>query len=71
MASCSTLRHNGGGFLGEAIELAGLFIPKAQWSRVKSFSGEMQVDRDTTRRSLTTAHSRCSSIASARRPRKL
>ena len=27
------LRHNGGGFLGEAINLAGLFIPPGRWSR--------------------------------------
>ena len=42
------LRHNGGGFLGEAIELTGLFIPQGPVVQVKSFTGEIQVDRDTS-----------------------
>ncbi len=40
------LRHNGGGFLSEAIELAGLFIHKGPVVQVKDFSGEIQVDTD-------------------------
>lgn len=42
------LRHNGGGFLGEAIELTGLFIPQGPVVQVKNFTGEIQVDRDTS-----------------------
>ncbi len=40
------LRRNGGGFLAEAIELAGLFIQKGPVVQVKNFNGEIQVDRD-------------------------
>jgi carboxyl-terminal processing protease len=40
------LRHNGGGFLGEAIELAGLFIHKGPVVQVKNYEGEIQVDSD-------------------------
>lgn len=41
------LRHNGGGFLSEAIDLTGLFVPKGPVVQVKDSSGEIQVDRDT------------------------
>ena len=40
------LRRNGGGFLAEAIELAGLFIQKGPVVQVKNFTGEIHVDRD-------------------------
>jgi carboxyl-terminal processing protease len=40
------LRRNGGGFLAEAIELAGLFIQKGPIVQVKNFNGEIHVDRD-------------------------
>jgi carboxyl-terminal processing protease len=38
------LRHNGGGFLAEAINLAGLFIPSGPIVQVVDSSGEKQVD---------------------------
>ena len=41
------LRKNGGGYLTEAIELAGLFIQRGPVVQVRSFSGEIQVDEDT------------------------
>ena len=41
------LRHNGGGYLTEAIELAGLFIRKGPIVQVKNYNGEIQVDSDT------------------------
>lgn len=40
------LRMNGGGLLGEAINLTGLFINKGPVVQVKSVDGEIQVDRD-------------------------
>jgi len=40
------LRHNGGGFLSEAIELAGLFIHKGPVVQVKDYEGEILVDSD-------------------------
>jgi len=40
------LRRNGGGFLGEAISLAGLFIESGPVVQVKNFNGEIQVDSD-------------------------
>ena len=40
------LRRNGGGFLAEAIELAGLFISKGPVVQVKNFSGDINVDGD-------------------------
>jgi carboxyl-terminal processing protease len=40
------LRHNGGGYLSEAIELAGLFIHKGPVVQVKGYDGEVQVDTD-------------------------
>jgi carboxyl-terminal processing protease len=40
------LRHNGGGYLTEAIELAGLFIHKGPMVQVKGYDGEIQVDAD-------------------------
>ncbi len=40
------LRHNGGGYLSEAIELAGLFIHKGPVVQVKGYDGEIQVDSD-------------------------
>lgn len=41
------LRHNGGGFLTEAIDLAGLFIKQGPIVQVKNYQGEIQVDDDT------------------------
>jgi len=40
------LRHNGGGYLSEAIELAGLFIHQGPVVQVKGYDGEIQVDSD-------------------------
>ena len=40
------LRRNGGGYLTEAIELAGLFIQKGPVVQVKSYNGEIHVDSD-------------------------
>ena len=40
------LRRNGGGYLNEAIELAGLFIKKGPVVQVKNYNGEIQVDTD-------------------------
>ncbi len=40
------LRHNGGGYLSEAIELAGLFIHKGPVVQVKGYDGDIQVDTD-------------------------
>ncbi|HVS51249.1 MAG TPA: carboxy terminal-processing peptidase [Opitutaceae bacterium] len=41
------LRHNGGGYLNEAIDLAGLFISKGPIVQVKSYNGDITVDEDT------------------------
>jgi len=40
------MRHNGGGYLSEAIELAGLFIHKGPVVQVKGYDGDIQVDTD-------------------------
>jgi carboxyl-terminal processing protease len=40
------LRRNGGGFLTEAIELAGLFIEKGPVVQVRNFNGDITVDSD-------------------------
>jgi carboxyl-terminal processing protease len=40
------LRRNGGGYLSEAIDLAGLFIQKGPVVQVKNFTGEIHVDSD-------------------------
>jgi carboxyl-terminal processing protease len=40
------LRHNGGGYLSEAIELAGLFIHKGPVVQVKGYDGDIQIDTD-------------------------
>ncbi len=40
------LRRNGGGYLTEAIELAGLFISKGPIVQVKNYNGEIHVDSD-------------------------
>jgi carboxyl-terminal processing protease len=40
------LRHNGGGFLTEAIDLTGLFVGRGPVVQVKSYSGEIQIDSD-------------------------
>lgn len=40
------LRHNGGGYLSEAVDLAGLFISKGPVVQVKNYAGEIQVDND-------------------------
>jgi carboxyl-terminal processing protease len=44
------LRHNGGGYLSEAIELAGLFITKGPVVQVKNYTGEIHVDKDNNPR---------------------
>ncbi|MEO7413030.1 MAG: carboxy terminal-processing peptidase [Opitutaceae bacterium] len=41
------LRHNGGGFLTEAIELTGLFIKQGPIVQVKNYQGQITVDDDT------------------------
>jgi len=41
------LRRNGGGFLTEAIDLAGLFIAKGPVVQVKSYNGDIHVDSDS------------------------
>lgn len=40
------LRRNGGGYLSEAVELAGLFIPQGPVVQVKNHAGEIQIDND-------------------------
>ncbi len=40
------LRRNGGGYLTEAIELAGLFIQKGPVVQVKNYNGEIHIDSD-------------------------
>lgn len=40
------LRRNGGGYLSEAIDLAGLFIPRGPIVQVKNYAGEIQIDHD-------------------------
>jgi len=40
------LRKNGGGYLNEAIQLAGLFINKGPVVQVKAYDGSIQVDND-------------------------
>jgi carboxyl-terminal processing protease len=40
------LRHNGGGYLSEAVDLAGLFIPHGPIVQVKNYAGEIQIDND-------------------------
>lgn len=40
------LRRNGGGFLSEAIAVAGLFISRGPIVQVKNYAGEIQVDSD-------------------------
>ena len=40
------LRRNGGGYLTEAIELAGLFIHKGPVVQVKNYNGDIHVDSD-------------------------
>lgn len=40
------LRHNGGGFLGEAINLAGLFLPHGPVVQVRDSTGLITVDDD-------------------------
>ncbi|HEX3729883.1 MAG TPA: carboxy terminal-processing peptidase, partial [Opitutaceae bacterium] len=41
------LRHNGGGFLSEAVNVAGLFLPLGPVVQVKDSEGQDQVDEDT------------------------
>jgi carboxyl-terminal processing protease len=41
------LRRNGGGYLNEAIDLAGLFIKKGPVVQVKNYQGDIQVDNDS------------------------
>jgi carboxyl-terminal processing protease len=40
------LRRNGGGYLTEAIELAGLFIQKGPIVQVRHYNGDIQIDSD-------------------------
>lgn len=40
------LRRNGGGFLAEAIDVAGLFINRGPVVQVKNYAGQIQVDSD-------------------------
>jgi carboxyl-terminal processing protease len=42
------LRHNGGGFLTEAIDLTGLFIHPGPVVQVKDYTGQVQVDSEKT-----------------------
>jgi carboxyl-terminal processing protease len=44
------LRHNGGGYLSEAIKLVSLFIHKGPVVQVKGSDGDIQVESDTTER---------------------
>ena len=41
------LRHNGGGFLNEAVDLTGLFIDKGPVVQVRDSRGNLNVERDT------------------------
>jgi carboxyl-terminal processing protease len=41
------LRHNGGGYLSEAIKLASLFIHKGPVVQVRSSEGDIQIESDT------------------------
>ena len=41
------LRHNGGGFLNEAVELTGLFIDKGPVVQVRDSRGNLNIERDT------------------------
>lgn len=41
------LRRNGGGLLGEAVSLAGLFIPSGPVVQIKNYAGEVKIDEDT------------------------
>ena len=40
------LRHNGGGYLSEAVDLTGLFIRRGPVVQVKNYAGEIQIDND-------------------------
>lgn len=40
------LRRNGGGLLGEAVSLTGLFIPSGPVVQIKNHAGEVKVDED-------------------------
>lgn len=40
------LRHNGGGYLSEAVDLTGLFIPKGPVVQVRDYAGQIQIDSD-------------------------
>jgi carboxyl-terminal processing protease len=40
------LRHNGGGYLSEAVDLAGLFVPRGPVVQVKDYAGQIQIDSD-------------------------
>lgn len=40
------LRHNGGGYLSEAVDLTGLFISHGPVVQVKNYAGEIQIDND-------------------------
>ncbi len=42
------LRHNGGGYLTEAIDLTGLFINHGPVVQVKDYSGDIKVDSDNS-----------------------
>jgi carboxyl-terminal processing protease len=40
------LRRNGGGYLTEAVDLAGLFLARGPVVQVKNYAGEIQIDND-------------------------
>jgi carboxyl-terminal processing protease len=40
------LRRNGGGLLGEAVSLTGLFIPSGPVVQVKNYAGEVKIEED-------------------------
>ena len=44
------LRHNGGGFLNEAIDLTGLFVHRGPVVQVKDYANEIQVDSEKEER---------------------
>lgn len=41
------LRRNGGGLLGEAVSLTGLFIPSGPVVQIKNFAGQVKIDEDS------------------------
>ena len=41
------LRRNGGGLLGEAVSLTGLFIPSGPVVQIRNYAGQVKIDEDT------------------------